>query len=261
MFLVVGKRARTEDEARLTTWMGIANCAVYTGWSIVLRLIEHRFIEPVIVDPVSPSEMDAVIFLGRRNSCLVLEGSREDIAKYTGAGLRSVSTPIAAFSEGFIQLGSLCVILFIFASIPNGTTWDQIAFIALNVLGQFNVVVGQRVNAYYCAVFQSAPEQKTAETRTDIYAFLLRRFGNGEWVGKAGLIPQTEVWRQWRHVIDKDPNKHNDRALNPRQVYRQIKAKVEDDLVKKVQRSQSADVDQFAAAETPQEIAAAECTI
>jgi hypothetical protein len=44
-------------------------------------------------------------------------------------------------------LGGLFVILLAFASIPNRTAWDQIVFIALNIFGQFNIVVGMVATA------------------------------------------------------------------------------------------------------------------
>lgn len=222
-----GNGDATDDQIRVTSWIGIANCAIYSGWSIILRLLEHACVEPVVVKPSSPDDPDAVIFLGRRNSCLVLEGSRGDIAKYTGAGLQPKESPIANLAEVVMRLGSLLVILFVFVSIPNGTTWDQIAFIALNVLGQLNVVVGQRINASYCETFRHPNEKKDAETRTDIYAFLIRKFGNGKWVDTAGFIPDTEIWIQWRKAIDADPNKHKNNPLDPKQEYERIKKRVE----------------------------------
>lgn len=38
-------------------------------------------------------------------------------------------------------------------------------------------------------------------SRTHVYGLLLRRFGNGDWVDEAGLLPNTAIWKDWRKLV------------------------------------------------------------
>jgi len=94
-------------------------------------------------------------------------------------------------------MGSLIVLLLIFTTIPNGSTVDQVAFVLLNIAAQLNVLIGQRLNGRYFLSRLSKIEDSQEDTRTHVYAKLLRRFkGVGEksqWVEVSGLLPKTEV--------------------------------------------------------------------
>jgi hypothetical protein len=103
-----------------------------------------------------------------------------------------------------MRIGSLMILLYLLVVILNGTTWDQVAFILLNTMGRLNVMLGQYLNAKACLGELEIVEDIKMPTRTHVYAYLLRRFGNGDWVDKVGLLPQTELWMRWRDYIATD---------------------------------------------------------
>jgi hypothetical protein len=206
-----------------TTWIGLANCIVLKGWSILLRLIEYINIKPASINVhnvTHPDGPDAVFLTGRSNSAFVLEGSRKDVQEWTSPGLVYATRPLLGIPswlwQGFTRLGSLAVLAFIFSSIPNGSTMDQLAFIILNGLAQLNVVLGQQLNSR-CRLSQLEKVADTREgTRMHVYAKLLRRFRDVEevtkWVEVSGILPKTEVWDEWKRRIllsqdDVDPKK------------------------------------------------------
>lgn len=181
------------------TWIGITNATIFVAWSIIVRLLDRYCTEPASLQ-LRPDNDDAVFILGRRNSCFILEGCNKDIAKWTGRGIRQKEGRVVEFLVYLMRLGSLAVILFVFITIPNGTTWDQVAFIAVNIIGQLNVLIGQKLAASRC--FSELEEKETCPvpSRTHVYAVLLRRFGSGEWVDVASLLPQTTAWKKWREL-------------------------------------------------------------
>jgi len=191
-----------------TTWIGITNCAALTGWSVVLRLIEKANVKLAGIDDtkITNSEApDAVYILGRNNSAFVLKGTRKDVKYWTTRGLRYQKATLgvpAGVWQFFTRMGSLLMLLFIFSSIPNGSTMDQVAFIILNGLAQINVLVGQRLNSACCMSELELVEKETPKTRTDIYGFLVRRFKGLEaqkaWIDASGLLPNTDEWKKWK---------------------------------------------------------------
>lgn len=182
------------------SWIGIGNATIFVAWSIIVRLLERHCTEPASLHISRPDEEDAIFILGRRNSCFILEGHREDVAKWTGRGIRQKEGRDVEFLVYLMRLGSLVVILFVFITIPNGTTWDQVAFIAINIIGQLNVLIGQNLAAKHCFSELELKDTYFVPSRTHVYAFLLRRFGNGKWVDVASLLPQTTAWRKWRKL-------------------------------------------------------------
>lgn len=199
-----------------TTWVSYATCAVFTGWSIVLRLVEYVNVIPATVaDATDPDERDAIFIIGRRNAAFVLEGSRNDVKDWTGRGLTYRSDPLGvptSLWQGFTRMCSLLVLLFIFSAVPNGSTLDQVAFIFLNAVAQLNVLVGQRLNSQSVLSRLDMVETTTEATRTHVYAKLIRRFRDAEtekkWVDTSGMLPKTEVWNAWKErIVDdvKDP--------------------------------------------------------
>src|SRR5437763_2532941 len=122
--------------------------------------------------------------------------------------------------QGFTRLGSLLMLLFIFSSIPNGSTVDQVAFIILNGLAQLNVLIGQRLNSECCLAQLERVQNSREQTRTHIYANLIRRFKKVEvdtnWVDASGFLPKTEIWEQWKADVVLDGGK------DPKQLYNEI---------------------------------------
>lgn len=188
------------------SWIGIGNATIFVGWSIIVRLLERHCTELASLHTSKPDEKDAIFILGRRNSCFVLEGHRGDIAKWTGRGILQKEGRYVEFLIYLMRLGSLAVIIFVFITIPNGTTWDQVAFIAVNIIGQLNVLVGQNLAASHCFSELELKNTYPAPTRTHVYAFLLRKFGDGEWVDEATLLPRTAEWRRWRALCVSSTN-------------------------------------------------------
>ncbi|KAF2099284.1 hypothetical protein NA57DRAFT_55257 [Rhizodiscina lignyota] len=212
---------------RTSTWIGISTCAVFTGWSILLRLLERQFIQNSQNKPSRPHSNDAVIFMGSRNSCLVLEGTRGDICDWTGLGVQPVDSNLAKISHRMSWVGSFIALLIVFIAIPNGSSTDQLAFVALNLLGQANVMIGQRLNAGSCLTKLEKANDEPAQTRTHVYGFLLRRFGNGKWVDDMHLVPKTEIWQMWRQRVIKEDTR------DPKQLYEEILEETENEKCEK----------------------------
>jgi len=198
---------------RDTSWIGLSASVTLTTWSMILRTTERYCLQPTVSKAFDPDQHDAIYILGRRNSCFVLEGSRIDVANWTGQGLEQRSGDFIEILFIAMRIGSLLVLLYMLIVVPNGTTWDQVAFIMLNTMGQLNVMLGPKMNAKSCISELSLVKEEDAPTRTHVYAFLLRRFGNGDWVQRADLLPQTEVWDNWRHAITLN------RSIDPKEQY------------------------------------------
>lgn len=201
-----------------TTWVGVANCAAFTAWSVLLRLIEMANIKLGKVNDAKitlPEKQDAVYILGRNNSAFVLEGTRRDVKYWTTRGLvyqKSTLGVPAWVWQTFTRFGSLLMLLFIFSSVPNGSTMDQVAFIVINGMAQINVLVGQRLNGKYCLAKLDLDTTETPETRTEVYGLLIRRFktfnDKNNWIDASGLLPQTDEWKEWKKEVlrSDDPN-------------------------------------------------------
>ncbi|KAI9822642.1 MAG: hypothetical protein M1827_000361 [Pycnora praestabilis] len=182
--------------------IGISISGSFLLWSMFLRIAEGHCIGPVrFHSPTRPHDKDAVIFMGRRNSCFVLEGSREDVSRWTGLGLEQKEDRLAVILTNLMRFGSLLQLLFIFAVIPNGTTWDQVGFILFNALGQLNLLVCGRLGARRCMESLDKVSETEVGTRTHVYGELLRKFGDGKWVETASLLPETDIWSRWRKLV------------------------------------------------------------
>ena len=101
--------------SKMTTWIGVSSCVSLTLLSTIIRLVENRSLEITPTQPTAPEEPDAVIFLGRRNSCFVLEGTREDVARWTGFGLQVKPGPRSKIGEIGIRLASLSLLVFFYS--------------------------------------------------------------------------------------------------------------------------------------------------
>ncbi|GAB1314708.1 hypothetical protein MFIFM68171_04918 [Madurella fahalii] len=220
-----------------TTWIGLANCVVLTGWSVLIRVVEYFNIRPAPIwegNVNNPDGPDAVFIMGRSNSAVVLEGSRRDVKRWTSPELRYAARPLgipAAAWQWFTRVGSALVLAFIFSSIPNGSTTDQVAFIMLNVLGQVNVVVGQGLNSRWRLSELVMAEETREATRTHVYARLLRRFKQVDeetgWVEVSGILPKTEVWEEWKREVVVQEN------VGPKKLYICIDEKVKEPRLEK----------------------------
>jgi hypothetical protein len=151
--------------------------------------------------PSQPNCTDSIIILGQRNSCFVLEGSREDISRWTGLGVEVKDDGPSKHIEYFTRIMTLLVLVFIFVSIPNGTVHDQVSFIVINILSQANVKIGKYLNARSCLRSILKISDNNTPSRTHVYGLLLRHFGNGDWVDQAALLPNTSLWKSWREEV------------------------------------------------------------
>lgn len=211
-----------------SSWIGIANCIVSCSWAIIVRIVEWLTIETSPTNPTRPERQDAVIFLGRRNSGLVIEGTREDVCRWTGAGLRLLHPQ----TEYFTRLGSFAVVLFTFITMPNGTMVDQLSFVLLNVLAQANVRVGQHLNAADCLSGLELVRSEHVPTRTHVYGHLIRYFGDGNWIDIASLLPKSEAWSRWRSILI------GDLGVDPKKLYEKcIEAEEERSIVETVNQN------------------------
>jgi hypothetical protein len=216
-------------QSNQTTWVSLATCITFTGWSIIIRLIEYFNVAPSTSsqDHVNdPNALDAVFIMGRSNSAFVLEGSRKDVKSWTSSGLVYREHPLgipASVWQFFTRMGSLIVLLSFLTSIPNGSTADQVAFVILNIVAQSNVLVGQWANSQ-CVLSKLTKTEYINDprnvTRTHIYAKLIRRFCQAEddyqWVEASNMLPKTEVWDKWKVQIKEDARK------DPKKLYREI---------------------------------------
>ncbi|KAF3015239.1 hypothetical protein E8E14_000113 [Neopestalotiopsis sp. 37M] len=201
-----------------TTWIGLTNCVAFTGWSIILRVIEYVMVKPAIESESTVTRSDspdAVFILGRNNSALILSGSRRDIKAWTSRGLtynqNSSSRRATSFWQAFTYCGTLLVILLSFSTIPNGSTSDQVIFVVLNVLGQANTLMGLWLSgSSYLKALEKLPQsEENLTSRTHLYASLIRYFKDIEdqtWIEKAGLLPQTDLWSEWKDRIINEPD-------------------------------------------------------
>ncbi|KAK6531828.1 hypothetical protein TWF694_002993 [Orbilia ellipsospora] len=196
------------------TWIGYTNVFGFVGCSIFLRLLDRYCMVVVEQETTDPDSDDAIFILGRRNSCFVLRGRRQDLAERTGYGLKQREGILAKAAEWAMRLSTLIFILFIFITIPNGTTSDQVAFIIVNIIGQVNVVLLQYLkSASYFSKLKLRKELKM-ETRTHVNGFLIREFGEGRWIDASGLLPQTPAWDAFRKTVAQyDPKDKDDREI------------------------------------------------
>jgi hypothetical protein len=198
-----------------TTWVGIANVTLLTLWSIIVRLVEYVNMVPSEAKDVDRTDgPDAIFMMGRDNSAFVLKGTRGDIKQWVTRGLiyKTDSSDTKSFLQGVTRFTSLLVLLFIFSTLPNGHTMDQLSFILLNVVAQINVVFGQRLNSlsYIAQLGWDKNNSCKVRTRTEVWGKLIREFKtvhekNG-WIDAMDLLPRTEKWKTWKLEFLKDPN-------------------------------------------------------
>ncbi|GAB1319665.1 hypothetical protein MFIFM68171_09875 [Madurella fahalii] len=208
-----------------TTWVSLVTCMVFTGWSIILRLVECFVLAPASHTRIfGPDNTDAVFILGRDKAGVLLEGRREDIKRWTSSGFvyREMSSTARETLQAFPRVGTALVLLLIFAAVPNGSTNDQLAFIMLNLLGQINTLVELRLNAMCCMASLSVEARETPRDRTSVYAHLIRRFAHLDqaWIAKSGILPDTPAWDKWKVEILRPENKN----VDPKDLYNEIRS-------------------------------------
>lgn len=211
-----------------STWIGIVNCVLLAGWSMVLRTVEYfrirpsRIVQGTVTDPEKP---DAVFFMGRSRSAVVIEGTRQEIKDWTSRGLSYHAGAVPnSICQSFTRLTTFLLLVFVFVTIPNGPTCDQAAFVVLNCLGQATVFIGRILNSWSCLAHLDKLEYRTdVSCRTELWALLLRKFknvsGNTDWADAINLLPQTDVWTEWRKSVVKDDE------MDPKQLYFDILAR------------------------------------
>lgn len=187
--------------SKATSWIGMSSCIVLPSASMVIRLVERHLLEIRFTPHSSADAAGAAVIIGRKNSCVVIEGSRKDVAHMTEFGLQTKAGPMASTLEMLVRICALLLLLFIFVTTLNGSTWDQVAFICVNLLGQLNNIIGRWLNSHRCIAKFHKEGQDSPATRTHMYAFLLRRYGSGDWVDKVNLLPGTDLWRRWQQKI------------------------------------------------------------
>jgi hypothetical protein len=194
-----------------TTWIGVTNAAVFTGWSIIIRVIEYFSLQQAQArETDNPNEPDAIYILGRDNSGFVLKGTRKEIKAWTSRGLvyKSIIPGKESLIKGLTRFTSLLVLLFIFSTIPNGHTMDQLSFILLNALGQINVLLGQWLNSRICMAELEPPSTNVVATRTNVYANLIKEFKDvnphDDWIDVLDLLPKTKRWATWKERYSGD---------------------------------------------------------
>ncbi|RDW74189.1 hypothetical protein BP5796_07631 [Coleophoma crateriformis] len=214
------------------TWKGITNISVLTGWSIIVRTIELVMVEALekANEPDSNSK-DAttpggIFFLGKRNSGLVILGTRQAIKLWTSSRLEydegTTYSILNRHVQIFIRIGTILVLLLVFVTVPNGSTTDQLVFILLNILGQANVFLGIRLNARSC---KGQLDEQTAlndkkgvvKYRTQVYGYLIREFDGKDadpgWIDKSEMLPKTNVWEEFQTAVIKD------KVTDPKVIY------------------------------------------
>jgi len=215
------------------TWVGITNIVVLSGWSVIVRTIELAMIDVREKERKQKAKdvgQDAAIFLGERNSALVIKGFRKDIKRWTTVNRLDFNNGTSheipnRLIQHFIRTGTICVLVLVFVTVPNGSTTDQLIFVLLNILGQANVFFGLELNAICCLrelkelrELREQPPSPVVDLvpgtqaeifsgdRTQIYGNLLRYFHalggvDSEWVEKTGILPQTSVWTDWAKEV------------------------------------------------------------
>ena len=191
------------------TWIGTSNCLSLTFLSIAIRVAETLCLERKELPVSNPDRPGAAVFLGPRNSCLVLEVDHKGSAPWASYGLRLKNADFIKPAELFVRLSAFLLLLYVFITMPNGSTWDQVAFICTNLLGQLNNIVGRSLHTLDYSTALEKKVERASPTRTHVYAFLLRRFGDGAWVDEVNLLPGTGIWQRWRESViaemDVDP--------------------------------------------------------
>ncbi|EPE35265.1 hypothetical protein GLAREA_10962 [Glarea lozoyensis ATCC 20868] len=192
-----------------TTWIGNSLCISLGVWSFIVRLIDLCCIVPSGGGVISGADRpDAAIFLGRRNSCLVLEGLRKDISSWTGRGLTEWDNqPLVFYLTTFRQVGTLAMLLFILATIPNGTIADQVGFITYNGIGQLNLMACNNLSMARYLYSLRQTDMSNIETRTHVYSKLITHFRDKvkpttpDWVDTIKLLPDTPQWKLWKTKV------------------------------------------------------------
>ena len=94
--------------------------------------------------------------------------------------------------------------LIVLMIIPNGTAWNQVAFIIMNAVDKLDVILGQKINARDCIDELTKAEAFSGPTRTHTYTFLVQNFRNHDWMDETGLLPMTGTWDSWREEVFRD---------------------------------------------------------
>ncbi|KAK5630326.1 hypothetical protein RRF57_006041 [Xylaria bambusicola] len=188
------------------TWVGKSNFLAFALWSVYLRAVDAASFVPSKTTSSFPDSPDVAVFLGRRNSAFIIEGSRKDIVQWTGLGLSYRANMPRRWQQFFERISGygtrwyILIVAFMFSTIPNGSFEDQIIFVAYNVLGQLNTWLGLYLHTHRTLLDLRAEVQIPAPTRTHVYATLIRRYGDENW-SDSDVIPKTPTWDMWRRRV------------------------------------------------------------
>ncbi|KAI1111775.1 hypothetical protein F5Y14DRAFT_300490 [Nemania sp. NC0429] len=189
-------------QASSITWVGKSNLLALGIWSVFLRVLDAVSLTPSESKPLFPDRPDAVIFLGRRNSAFILEGTREDVLQWTGLGLRYRTAWGLKYLHIISRIGTLLLLAFMFLTIPSGSSDDRALFFSYNVLGQLNTWLGLHMHTRRTFLELEPLSKIPVATRTHVYAVLLRRFQEEKgWTEYVNILPRTPVWNEWRRQV------------------------------------------------------------
>lgn len=168
------------------TWIGLCDCAVLSGWSILARVIDRLLTMPVefnadgVADPLGE---DSVYLVGPGRALLVLRGKRVDVQRWTSQRpARMDEFPLLrAFLRALTRVGSALVLILVLATMPHGSEADQQGFILLGTLGQLHTRVVRRLQARRCLAALDDVTEKRQQTKGRKRAFgrVLKRFSYG----------------------------------------------------------------------------------
>lgn len=205
-----------------TTWIGLYNILLSIVWSICVRLVDRITLIPIVHTPAKPNAPDAAVFMGLRNSALILKGTRTDIERWTGVGLEFRKASWVPWLVCFSQAGTVGMLAFSLLTIPLGTGQDQLLFIAINILGQVNTWVGQWLHAKQSIKKLTLESIEITRTRTHVYAELILEFGRGRWIDAVGLIPASRSWEIWRAKVHEGPDGLPRRGADPKDLWDEL---------------------------------------
>ncbi|KAI0965272.1 hypothetical protein F4678DRAFT_485462 [Xylaria arbuscula] len=192
------------------TWIGKSNLLAFALWSVYLRALDAVSFVPATTRTSLPKTPDSIVVFGRRNSAFILEGSRQDITRWTGLGLRCRTLPhnwrhCLKGLRALARIGTFLLLSFMFTTIPNGTTDDQVVFVVYHVFGQLSTWLGLYLHTHRTLLQLRHVADIAAATRTHVYAVLLRRYKHDEWIDDVDILPRTPIWKEWKQRVGREP--------------------------------------------------------
>ncbi|KAI1263462.1 hypothetical protein F5Y18DRAFT_438147 [Xylariaceae sp. FL1019] len=194
----------------LSSWLVTSNLLAFAVWSDYLRVVDAVLIVPATTTNSFPDNSDAAIFLGGRKSAFVLEGPRRDICRWTGLGLRHRTLPgpwrhLMTALVALARIGTFLLLSFMFMTIPNGTTDDQVVFIVYIIFGQLSTSLAIHRHTRQTRLQPRHVVDIAVLTRTHVYVAMLRRYKHDGWVDEVDILPKTPIWTLWSQRVAYEP--------------------------------------------------------